>query len=175
MVFMSLLDIILLSLLGGFVVSGFCFGLIHTFGALCGVIIGTILSSRYCGEVAEIIQSVTGGSLNAIKVISFILLFVLISRLVGFVFHLIEKAFDFISIIPFLKTINRLGGVILGLLEGGLVIGLSLYFAEMYPFSAWLSKMILEQSVFAGYFLAVAKILMPLIPETLKEVQVMVP
>lgn len=172
---MSLLDIILLVFLGGFVISGFWFGLIHTFGALCGTIIGAAAASRYYGEVAEIIQSITGGGLNAIKVITFILLFVIIARLVGLVFHLVEKVYDFISIIPFLKTINRIGGAILGLLEGGLVIGLSLYFAELYPFSAWLTKMILEQSVFAGYFLAVAKILIPLLPNAIKQAQAMIP
>jgi membrane protein required for colicin V production len=168
---MSILDIILLVFLGGFVVSGFWFGLIHTFGALCGTIVGAAVASRFYSVVAETIQSITGGSLNAIKVITFILLFVLIARLVGYLFHIVEGIYDFISVIPFLKTINRLGGAIFGLVEGGLVIGLSLYFAELYPFSAWLTKMILEQSVFAGYFLAVAKVLMPLLPEAVQELQ----
>jgi len=172
---MAILDIILLIFLGGFVVSGFWFGLIHTFGALCGTIVGAAVASRYYNEVADTIQSAIGGSSNAIKVITFILLFVIIARLVGLAFHLVERAYDFISIIPFLKTINRLGGSILGLLEGGLIIGLSLYFAEMYPFSAWLTKMILEQSVFAVYFLAVAKVLMPLLPDAVKQVQAMIP
>ncbi|MEA3272936.1 MAG: CvpA family protein [Patescibacteria group bacterium] len=172
---MTIFDIMLFIILGGFTLFGFWFGLIHTFGALFGVLIGAGVASRFFDVVADFLHAYTGGNINALKVIVFIILFLLINRLVGFVFYLLEKSFRFLEILPFLAGINRLMGAVLGFLEGGLIIGLFLYFASIHPFSLWLSEMILEQSQYAHYFLNAANILMPLLPEALKELEAKLP
>ena len=50
-----------------------------------------------------------------------------INRLVWFLFWLLNRAFHLIAIFPFLKTINRLAGLILGVIEGILFVGVIAY------------------------------------------------
>lgn len=172
---MTIFDLILLIILSGFTLFGFWFGLVHTLGALAGVLVGATVASRYYVFVADFVHNITGGSENAVKVLSFIVLFILINRLVGFVFYLLDEAFGIVKIIPFLSGINRLLGAVIGFIEGALIIGMSLYFASIHPFSLWLSEMILEKSEVAKYFLGVAAILLPLIPDAVKELQARLP
>ena len=100
------------------------------------------------------------------KVITFIVLFTLINRLIGFIFVLLDRTFDLISIIPFLKTINRLAGAALGFIEGGLVLGLALLFISETAFSGWLAA-----SKVAPFLIGFAKAIMPLLPGLLERVK----
>src|SRR3989339_1763645 len=97
-------DIILLIILGGFVLYGLWFGLIQTLGGLVGVIVGSLLASRMYIPIAAWITDIFGVGENLSKVIAFIIIFVIIQRLVGFIFYLVDRIFKFISIIPFLKS-----------------------------------------------------------------------
>ncbi len=171
---MTLIDIVLLILLGGFVLFGFWFGLIHTIGALFGVLIGAGIATRYFDVAAQWIHPYSGGPINVVRMVVFIILFILINRLVGFVFYVINKTFKFAMMLPFLAGINRLGGAVLGLVEGALILGLILYFSEAYPISEAYSKMILDRSSVAHYLLNTAKVLMPILPQAMKELEVRV-
>jgi len=169
---MVLIDFILLIILGGFVLFGFWFGLIHTAGALIGTILGVYLSSRWYDDVAIWAQSHFAGALNVWKLITFALLFIVINRLVGLLFHILEKMFNVVAALPFLKSINRLAGAILGVLEGAVVIGGIVFIANKFPFG-------LEQKLFAVsalkiYFLNVFNVLMPLVPQVLKAADVLI-
>lgn len=165
---MSFVDIILLIFLGGFVLFGFWFGIIHTLGALIGTILGAYIASHYFSSVAIFIGDKIGGNLPVLKIILFILIFTVVNRLVGLLFYLAEKVFNVLSIIPFLKTINRLAGAVLGFIEGALVIGLILHVAGTVPLSSWFVGMVLEPSSIARYLLGVARVLVPLLPEALR-------
>lgn len=165
---MSFIDIILLILLGGFVLFGFWFGIIHTLGALVGTILGAYVASHYFSPVAIFIGDKIGGNLSVLKVITFILIFTVANRLVGLIFYLAEKVFKVLSIIPFLKTINRLAGAVLGLIEGALVIGLILHVAGVIPLTSWFVERVLDPSSVARYLLGVARVLVPLLPEALR-------
>lgn len=165
---MSFIDIILLILLGGFVLFGFWFGIIHTLGALVGTIAGAYIASHYFSLVAIFIGDKIGGNLSVLKVITFILIFTVVNRLVGLIFYLAEKVFKVLSIIPFLKTINRLAGAVLGLIEGALVIGLILHVAGVIPLTSWFVERVLDPSSIARYLLGVARVLVPLLPEALR-------
>lgn len=167
---MSHLDIILLIILGGFTMFGLWFGFIHTLGALIGTFVGAFLSSHFYEPIANWVWSMTGGNLNLVKLIVFILLFIIANRLVGFVFWLIEKVFNVLKIIPFLSTINRLLGGILGLAEGVLSLGLFLFFISKFPFSEWLSNSLAASNVTAS-LIKISSILWPLLPAALKQVQ----
>src|SRR3989338_3665912 len=164
---MNLFDVILLIALGGFVLYGFWFGIIHSLGVLVGTIVGAFLAGQYYDEVARWIQGLVGGSLGVWNVVIFLLIFALGNRFVGFLFWLIERVFNVLTVIPFLKTINRLAGAILGLVEGVLVIGLTLYVAERYPVGVWFLKFF-PPSIVAKECIRVANILVPLLPEALR-------
>lgn len=165
---MSFIDIVLLILLGGFILFGFWFGVIHTLGALVGTIAGAYIASHYFSLVAIFIQDKIGGNLPVLKIITFILIFTVVNRLVGLLFYLAEKVFNVLAIIPFLKTINRLAGAVLGFIEGALVIGLILHVAGAIPLSSWFAGRVLEPSSVARYLLGVARVLAPLLPEALR-------
>lgn len=172
---MTIFDTILLIILSGFVFFGLFFGLIRTLGSLLGVILGAWISSHYYLVVAAWIEPVFFGYNNLGKVLTFIILFSLINRLVGLAFALLDRAFDLISIIPFLKSINRLAGALLGFFEGALILGLILYVASKYAiignwFSGWMAG-----SEVVPYLLKFNEILLPLLPEMLKKLQSVIP
>jgi len=163
---MVLIDVILLIALGGFILFGFWFGLVHTFGALAGTLLGAYLSSRWYDDVAVWAQSHFAGSLNVWKVITFILLFVIINRLVGLLFYILEKMFNVLTSLPFLKSIDRLAGAGLGLLEGAVVLGGLVFISGRFPFG--LEQRLFSVSALKIYFLDVFNVLLPLVPQALK-------
>jgi len=163
-------DIILLIILGGFTLFGLWFGFIHTLGSVVGTFVGAFVSSHYYDPISSWIWSMTGGNENLVKLIVFVLLFIIANRLVGFGFWILEKFFNIIKIIPFLSTINRLLGGILGLAEGTLVIGLTLFFISKFPFSDWVLGSILTSRV-AATLINISSILWPLLPAALKQIQ----
>lgn len=167
---MNVYDIILLILVGGFALFGLWFGFIHTVGSLVGTIVGAFAASRLYELFAVWIHNTIGGSLNAERALAFLLLFVIFNRLTGLGFVLIEKTFKFISVIPFLKTIDRLLGAVLGVLEGVLVIGLTLQVAKQFPFAQVLD--IINSSAVAATLMRIASLLFPLLPRALREVVV---
>ena len=160
---MNIVDISLLVALGGFILYGFWFGIIHMVGALLGVVVGAVAAGRLYLPVANWIAPLVGGNLNLAKIIGFTIVFILVNKLVGLLFWFIEKIFKFISVIPFLKTFNRLLGAALGLLEGTLVLGLVVYFASRFPVSA-VSQTLMGDSSVAHALLPVGSILAPLLP-----------
>ncbi|MFA4834176.1 MAG: CvpA family protein [Patescibacteria group bacterium] len=168
---MGIFDIILLIILAGFVFYGLFFGLIRTLGSLAGVIVGAWLASRFYLEVFSWVKDLSFGFNNLGKVATFIILFSLINRLVCFAFVILDKTFHIISIIPFLKSINRLAGAILGLLMGGLIMGLILYVAARYTiFNSFFGDWMVNSEV-APRLIKFSSVLTPLLPEVLKKLQ----
>ncbi|PLX27806.1 hypothetical protein C0583_01035 [Candidatus Parcubacteria bacterium] len=168
---MSIIDSILLLILAGFVFYGVFHGLIRTIGAFFGVLIGAILASRFYLPVSDYIDVMFFGYNNIGRVGVFFLLFSVIDRLVGFAFYLLEKSFNIISIIPFLKTINRLGGLILGFITGSFAIGLVIYVINKYAILDSMVGRWLTNSELAPFFLKFADYLLPVLPEFLKKLQ----
>jgi membrane protein required for colicin V production len=167
---MTVLDLILVLILFFFTASGLRFGLIHTLGALVGTVVGVLIAGNYFEEGAELIKGVLLNNVNLARVFAFIIIFVLSSRLVGLVFWIIDRAFKVVSIIPFLKSINRLAGAILGFLEGAVILGIILIFIDKFPFSEAIIPAIDGSSV-AQWLLGYGKILAPLLPEAVKLLQ----
>jgi len=167
---LPLIDTILLIFLFGFIFYGFFFGLIRTFGLFIGVLVATVLSSRLYLSVSNWASDLFFGHDNLGRIIVFILLFSLINRLVGILFSMIDGLFNILTIIPFLKTINRLLGSLLGFFVGGLIVGLLLYISNKYAFlDNWFGQWLVD-SLLAPYFLKFANILLPLLPEVLKRI-----
>ena len=168
---MSIVDIVLLLVLAGFVFYGLFFGLIKTVGSLAGIVVGAFVASRIYLMVFSWIKPLAFGHDAWGISITFMLCFTIINRLVNLGFALLNKAFNLISIIPFLKTINRLGGAVFGFLEGGLVLGLMLYVTVRYiPGGGWFFSQ-LKGSKLAPFLLDYSKLLVPLLPEILRQLK----
>ena len=164
---MSLFDIVLLVIISSFALFGLWFGLVHTLGSLIGTVFGVYLASRYYEPVASWVINFSGWSGNYVKVIVFIVTFMLITRLVGFVFWVMEKFLTIFTRMPFIHGLDRLLGAIFGVLEGAIVIGVSLYFIARFPISlSFMSG--LEESQLAPPLVKLASILIPLFPEALR-------
>jgi membrane protein required for colicin V production len=164
-----ILDFVLIVLLAGFVLFGLWFGFVHTLGALAGTVVGAFAAGRFYEPIASFFSGTFGWDHNLMRVIAFLVLFVLVNRLVGLLFYLVERTFRFISIIPFLGAIDHLLGVILGFFEGALVLGLTLYFATKFPVGP-LAAMITGSSV-AKWLIATASVLIPLLPKFVQGLQ----
>ncbi len=168
---MSIFDVALLIVLFGFIFYGLFFGFIRTLGGLVGVFVGAFFASRFYLPVSAWASQWFFGHDNIAKIIIFIVLFSLISKITGLVFYFIEKVFNIISIIPFLKTFNRLLGAVLGLLTGSLCLGLFIYLASRYSLiNDWLGNELVNSKI-APYLLKVANLLLPFLPEMLKKLQ----
>ncbi|MFA5076561.1 MAG: CvpA family protein [Patescibacteria group bacterium] len=166
---MGLFDLILLLLLFGFILFGIWFGFIHTLGSLIGIVLGAWVAGHYYDSVASWGIFIWGPG-DWGKVIAFLLILILINRLVGLIFYIIDRIFEFFSIIPFLKSINRLVGGALGFLEGAFTLGLVLFFLARFPINEWLTTG-LETSRVAPWLIGMAKFLIPLLPELLRQLQ----
>ena len=150
--------------------SGLWFGLIHSLGALVGTIAGAFLAARWYEPVASWFSFLFGDHDNLARIVCFFILFIIIDRLVGLIFWIINKIFSVLTVIPFLKTINRLVGAIFGFLEGVLVLGLTLIFIKMYPLGDWFSGIVADSKV-AEYLVRAGKLFLPLLPEMVKQVK----
>lgn len=166
-----LIDVVLLLIIAGFVFYGLFFGLIRMIGSFVGLVVGAIFASRFYLLVYEFVNPVFFGYENLGKVMTFIILFSILSKLVGFGFYLLEKVFNIIAIIPFLKTFNRLGGAIFGFLVGSLSVGLVLYVSSKYAIITTFFGKWLVMSKLAPLLIFFAKVLLPLLPEVLKKIQ----
>ena len=135
----TLVDLILIVAVLFFVIIGFLMGFISAIGALVGVVAGAWLAGMYFIPFAIWLNPYLLGNEGAAKIIAFVIIFGLVNRIVSLLFWLINKMFNLISIIPFLKSINRIGGATLGLIEGALITGLVVFVAIKFGEDiAWL-------------------------------------
>lgn len=168
---MAIFDVIVIVILAGFVFYGFFFGLIRTVGMLAGILVGAWLASKLYLTAYGWVSSWLPGSSNIGKLVCFIICFSIISHTVSWLFILFEQAFKLATIVPFLKTINRLLGALFGFVEGALAIGLVLYVAGRYVPSGMSVAKWLDSSAIVSFLIGFSKILAPLLPEIYKKIQ----
>ncbi len=127
---MSFFDIILLIILFGFLLFGFWFSLLHTAGGVIGTILGVWVASKYYLLITAPIISLLPNSAGLINILIFFIIMIVASRVIGLIFYLFGRLFHFPPEAPFLNFILRLGGMLLGVVEGALILGVTLYFAK---------------------------------------------
>ncbi len=164
---MSLFDIILLVLLGGFTLFGLWFGFVHALGSLIGTFVGVYMASRYYEPLADWLIKNVGWSANFSKVLVFIVAFLIINRLVGLVFYFIDKILYIFTHLPYIHGLNRVLGLVFGFLEGMLVLGTIFYFIARFPVSANFMSA-LSSSQIAPLTINFASVLLPFIPDAIK-------
>jgi len=163
---MSLFDLILFIILFGFVWFGFWYGLIHSLGGIISLLLGTIFASRLCESLGRLITPLLAGHQNLAVIISFILIFGLVRLIVSFIFKILDRFFH----LPVLGLMNKIFGGIFGFLEGALFLGLILYFSTKFPLGEkWLGT--LSNSFFSSSLIRFGKILLPLVPEAIKNLK----
>ena len=172
--FLTLFDLFLLLILFVFVASGFVAGLIQKVGNILGMILGVWFAGQYFTEFGGWLDQYIPGDERVAKIVGFIIIFVLVSNITGLIFLLLNKIFHLISIIPFLKTFNRLLGAIFGFAEGVLVLSLVIFIINIFFQEGWLAELIAKSQV-AFWLLFIAKIWIPMLPEVLRKVKQIIP
>ncbi len=163
---MSLFDLILLLLLFGFVWFGFWNGLIRTLGGIVGLVLAIFVAGQWYETVALKLLPFLSDNLNLARLLSFILIFIITQFIIICLLKVVNKIFN----LPVLKILNRLTGAIFGLIEGGLILGLILYFSTKLTLIPNLTES-LNSSNIAPTLISFGKILQPFIPQVLKQIQ----
>lgn len=172
-----MLDLLLLFLFLGGLITGFRRGLIvqliHMTGFIIALIVAYIyykpLSEKfvlwipYPGVTASSKLSWTVEQLDLDQTFYRVLAFVIIFIVVKFVLQLIASMFDFLKFLPVLGFLSRFGGAILGFIEFYILIFLVLSLVAMLPLDsiqAILGKSLLADAIFEHT---------PIISETVKK------
>ncbi|MFC5603888.1 CvpA family protein [Sporosarcina koreensis] len=160
-----MLDLILIFLFLGGLITGFRRGLIvqliHMTGFIIALIVAYIyyipLSEKfvlwipYPGVTAASKLSWTVEQLDLDQTFYRMLAFVIIFIVVKFVLQLIASMFDFLKYLPVLGFLSRFGGAILGLIEFYILIFLLLYLMAMLPLDfiqEMIGKSLLADAIF---------------------------
>jgi len=131
---MSVLDIIILVVLGLCMLLGAMHGIIRQLGSIAGLFLGVWLAFRYSSSVAGSALSWIHASDTVLKVIAFALILILTVLVMSLLGHMLEKIFTTAA----LGWLNRLAGVVFSLLAGVMLLGvvfLLLKYADRYWFS----------------------------------------
>jgi len=170
---MTFFDLILILGVFAFVLAGLWFGLIHALGALVGMVLSVLVAGRYYDSWGHATSGIFFGNENLARVMMFLLLMILVNRLIGLVFWIIEKIFKIVAVIPFLKTFNALLGGLLGFFEGVMVVGGTLYIAARYPVSATFGT-VLAASHVGIWLLHAFGLFAPLLPQAVRQIQAVI-
>lgn len=164
---MPFFDIVLAIIIGGFGLFGLWFGLVHTAGSLLGTILGIFLATRFYEPAANWVIGFTGWGQNFSKVLIFIIVFLIITRLVGLAFWFLEKALSVFTRLPFIRSLDRILGFIFGIAEGAVFAGVVLFFIARFPLGSTFMQA-LAQSRIAPTLVKIVSILLPLVPDAVK-------
>ncbi|MBI4256611.1 CvpA family protein [Candidatus Uhrbacteria bacterium] len=164
---MGFIDIVLMVIVGAFVFFGFFFGLVHTLGSLLGTIVGTLFASRLVDPAFETFGFLFGGGTIS-RIIVFILIFFIITRLLGIVFWFVGRIFNVLAWIPFARSLDKFLGGLFGCVEGVIVVGVVLFYAMLVlPDDAL--RTTLETSVVADFLLTIMSVLQVFFPEAARQ------
>jgi uncharacterized membrane protein required for colicin V production len=168
---MSTFDSILLLFIAGFVAAGFFAGLFQTLGSILGTFLGYFVAIRNYADLAAWLEPAFAKNHSAASVVAFIIIFLLINRLVGLVFWVLSKAFQWLRFIPFYSIMNRIAGALLGLIESFIVIGIVLKTAGSFIGPSGFSDSI-AGSQFAQMLIGVADLYNFVLPKIIESVSV---
>lgn len=118
---MLLLEILVIIVLISFAANGFRAGIVEGLGRFIGALIGFWAAKSFAAIPVAVLGLFL--PLSWAYGLSFLLVFIITNHLVGFLFHAADRIFGVLTKLPILKQISELAGLILGLLEGIVVIG----------------------------------------------------
>lgn len=171
---MSLFDLALVIIIAGYAWLGFRSGFIQAVGSIIGLVVAAWLAGLWYPALAVRLLPLVSNNENGANILAFFVLFLVLSKVVGLVFYIIDRVFHIIAVVPGLKLLNRLGGAVFGLVEGILFIGLVLTFAQPYAASTVFAQPLAE-SQFVDTLIAAAGWLAPLLPEIVDAFQEQLP
>ncbi|WP_291528158.1 CvpA family protein [Bacteroides sp. UBA939] len=123
---MTILDIIILAVIGVGAVVGFIKGFIKQLAAILGLIVGLLAAKALYVSVAEKVFSKITDSMTFAQILAFVAIWVMVPLLFLLAAALLTKAIEAVS----LGWLNRLLGAVLGALKFLLLLSLLVYVLE---------------------------------------------
>jgi uncharacterized membrane protein required for colicin V production len=150
---MLLVEIIFLFVIIGFIGAGLKDGFIQTLGRLVGSVLGFLAARAWSMKVSTILAFFMPAGIA--QLLATVLIFIVITRLSGLLFKLVDGVFNIFSFIPFIKTINSFIGAFVGLGEGIILLGgcfflIKKYFMEPHLVT-WINSSIVAQWIEKGF------------------------
>jgi len=166
---MATLDIVLLFIIVAFILwgvwTGFSQMISNILATILGLMVASFLSPWFFEHWGYIFISP-----SLAKIIIFILLFAISSRLINILFWLLTKIFTWLIWIPFAGLVDRLLGGILGLIEAILIILGLLYFSTQH-IPADILLPILKTSFLSSFLTTISIAMANLSPEEISQTQ----
>ncbi len=129
---MNIIDPILLALLFFFALRGYFKGLFRETFSLLGLLAGFIVAVRYDESAALFLSGYWKVSFIILKALGFVALFFIVYfafNLAGWVLNRAAKVF-------FLQTVNRIGGLVVGMGKGAAVLAVIVFLLGASPFAS---------------------------------------
>ena len=163
----TLIDVILIVFVVIFIVTGYTLGFVHTLGSFLGAIVGVFVASHLSVPIGNALAPVFGGNTQVVTIVVFAIIYLLASRLFGFLFYLIEKSLGLAAKLPFLRTADHLLGGIFGFLEGLVAVAAFVYFVGSVLPNEWVQNLVKSSQV-GSWLLSTFDFLKNLLPEAIR-------
>ncbi len=155
---MIVFEMIIIIILCAFVFYGLFFGFIRSIGSFLAYLIGAWAANHYYEYLNfNFISNGIG------DIVSFLLIFILVSKAINLLFLFVDKIFGIISFVPFLKIINRLAGALLGFVAGSLIIGIFFYTIIQNSITRFIFGKLIFGSKIAMFFVKFAILAKPVL------------
>lgn len=119
---MTLVDAITLLALGFFLMRGVKEGMLARAATVIGFFLALVVVRNYYVDLQGVIIGLPDKSyLTAIIAVA------VLAGLFGYALRLMDKSLDFAKMVPGIGSMNKLGGAILGILEGVVILSLVVY------------------------------------------------
>lgn len=164
----TLIDVILIVFVVIFMVTGAVLGFIHTLGSFLGAIVGVFVASHLAAPIADALAPAFGGNTQIVSIVVFSVIYLLASRLFGFFFYVFEKSVGLAAKLPFLKSFDKLLGMIFGFLEGVIAVAAFVYFAGSVLPVDWINNLV-ETSQVGAWMLSIFGVISALVPQAVRD------
>ena len=159
---MNYIDIIIIIILGFGMVKGFINGLVKEVASLAALILGIWGAIKFSGFTAEKLYDYFDLTGKYVGIVSFLITFAIIVVIIHFIGLLIDKLVDAAS----LSFINRLLGIVFGLLKSVLILSVLLAVVNAVNVRrSFLPKDKIEQSMLYNPISDIAPAIFPIIGE----------
>jgi len=142
---MFLVNLVLVMLLLGYIGMGVKDGFVHTLGRFLGAILGFLAARAWSIWFVGIIGMFVPAGWA--RLAAFIVIFIVITRVFGMVFKMVDGIFELMKLLPFLKSIDKFLGAFLGFVEGLIFIGGVIYLILTFKLSPTLITSATSSSV----------------------------
>jgi uncharacterized membrane protein required for colicin V production len=111
---------------------------VRTILSLVAVAVGIVLAHLYAPQVAQWLAKYIPWTGAMLQNIAFFVVLGVVERVLNFIFWILDKTVGFMWRLPFINSLNRLLGMVFGLVEGVVVIGVVLAYLIAHPTGAWI-------------------------------------